>query len=85
MIIEILTQSETSNEEKASQCGLVGLYSTSTLIRVFVRKRKCPRVTTRRKAKGLETTIRFFSFFLFEEKGCCGRLLFYFKKIRKTG
>ena len=64
MIIEMLTQSEKSSEEKALQCGLVGLHSTSTLIGVLVRKRKCPRVTTRRKAKGLEKAIPFFLSFI---------------------
>ena len=73
MIIEILTQSKTSNEEKDPHCGVVGFHSTSTLIRVFVPRRKCPRVTFRRKAKGLEITIpSFFSFYL-RKKGVVER------------
>ena len=72
MIIEILTQSKTFNEEKDPQCEVVGFHSTSTLIRVFVPRRKCPRVTFRRKAKGLEITIPSFFFLLFEEKRGCG-------------
>ena len=84
MIIEMLAQSETSSEEKAPQWGLVGLHSISTLKEFLYGKENVLVLQQEEKQTAWKQLFRFF-FLLFEEKEGCGRLVFYFKKIKEKG